>query len=40
MEVLRFNDTLENEGIHADFVNVAAIHPLSDPVVYRTHCAL
>ncbi|MDR1072910.1 MAG: type II toxin-antitoxin system VapC family toxin [Treponema sp.] len=36
MEVLRLNDTPENEGSLADFVNVAAIHPLRDPVVHRT----
>jgi predicted nucleic acid-binding protein len=36
MEVLRFNDTPENEQILADFVKAAVIHPLSDPVVHRT----
>jgi predicted nucleic acid-binding protein len=36
IEVLRFNDTSENEGILADFVNAAIIHPLSDPVVHCT----
>jgi predicted nucleic acid-binding protein len=36
MEVLRFNDTPENEQILVDFVNAAVIHPLSDPVVHRT----
>jgi predicted nucleic acid-binding protein len=36
MEVLRFNDTPENERILADFVNAATIHPLSDPVVHST----
>jgi predicted nucleic acid-binding protein len=33
---LRYNDTPENEQVLADFVNAAAIHPLSDPVVRRT----
>jgi predicted nucleic acid-binding protein len=36
IEVLRFNDTPENEQILADFVNTAVIHPLNDPVVHRT----
>jgi predicted nucleic acid-binding protein len=36
MEVLRFNDTAENEQILADFVNAAVIHSLSELVVHRT----
>ncbi|MDR1307445.1 MAG: type II toxin-antitoxin system VapC family toxin [Treponema sp.] len=36
IEVLRFNDTPENEQVLADFVKAAIIHPLSDPVVHRT----
>jgi predicted nucleic acid-binding protein len=36
MEVLRFNDTPENERILTDFVNAAVVHTLSDPVVHRT----
>jgi predicted nucleic acid-binding protein len=36
IEVLRFNDTPENEQVLADFVKAAIIHPLSDPVVRRT----
>jgi predicted nucleic acid-binding protein len=36
IEILRFNDTPENEQVLADFVRAAAIHPLSDPVVSST----
>jgi predicted nucleic acid-binding protein len=36
IEILRFNDTPENEQVLADFVKAAAIHPLNDPVVRRT----
>jgi predicted nucleic acid-binding protein len=36
IEVLRFNDTPENEYVLTDFVKTAMIHPLNDPVVCRT----
>jgi predicted nucleic acid-binding protein len=36
IEVLRFNDTPENEQILADFVKAAVIHPLNDSVVRLT----
>jgi predicted nucleic acid-binding protein len=36
IEVLRFNDTPENEQVLADFVKAAVIHPLNDPIVRRT----
>jgi predicted nucleic acid-binding protein len=36
IEVLRFNDTPENEQVLADFVKAAVIHPLNDTVVRRT----
>jgi predicted nucleic acid-binding protein len=36
MEVLRFNDTPENEKILTDFINSSAIYPLSETVVQRT----
>jgi predicted nucleic acid-binding protein len=36
IEILRFNDTPENERVLADFVNAAVVHPLNDPVVRRT----
>jgi predicted nucleic acid-binding protein len=36
IEVLRFNDTPENERVLADFVKVAVVHPLNGPVVRRT----
>ena len=36
IEVLRFNDTPENESILANFINMSIIHPLSPAVVRRT----
>jgi predicted nucleic acid-binding protein len=36
IEVLRFNDTPENEMILANFINMSVIHPLSPAVVKRT----
>jgi len=36
IEVLRFNDTPENETILNNFVAVSVIHPLSPNVVQRT----
>jgi predicted nucleic acid-binding protein len=36
IEVLRFNDTPENEKILTDFINASEIHPLSNTVVQRT----
>jgi len=36
IEVLRFNDTPENESILADFINMSIIHPLNRTVVRRT----
>ncbi|MDR1840070.1 MAG: type II toxin-antitoxin system VapC family toxin [Treponema sp.] len=36
IEVLRFNDTPENESILANFINMSIIHPLSPVVVWRT----
>jgi predicted nucleic acid-binding protein len=36
IEVLRFNDTPENERILEDFVRASWVHPLSNSVVRRT----
>ena len=36
IEVLRFNDTPENELVLTDFINLSMIHPLSPNVVQRT----
>jgi predicted nucleic acid-binding protein len=36
IEVLRFNDTPENEKILGDFISAFKIHPLSNTVVRRT----
>ena len=36
IEVLRFNDTPENEAILADFINASIIYPLDHSVVRRT----
>ncbi|MDR1178081.1 MAG: type II toxin-antitoxin system VapC family toxin [Spirochaetaceae bacterium] len=36
IEVLRFNDTPENEQVLADFVKASSVYPLTDPVVRRT----
>jgi predicted nucleic acid-binding protein len=36
IEILRFNDTAENEQVLADFVKAATVHPLNDSVVRRT----
>jgi predicted nucleic acid-binding protein len=36
IEVLRFNDTPENEKVLADFIDTSVIHPLDNTVVQRT----
>jgi predicted nucleic acid-binding protein len=36
IEVLRFNDTPENEAVLEEFVNISKIYPLSNNVVERT----
>jgi len=36
MEILRFNDTPENEKILADFVDSSIIHPLNSGIVRQT----
>jgi len=36
IEILRSNDTPENESILVNFVNISIIHPLSPNVVQRT----
>ena len=36
IEVLRFNDTTDNENVLADFVNASIIHPLSFAIVQLT----
>ena len=36
IEVLRFNDTQENEAILADFINTSIIHLLNPTTVQRT----
>ncbi|MCL2761574.1 MAG: type II toxin-antitoxin system VapC family toxin [Treponema sp.] len=36
IEVLRFNDTPENEAILVNFINLATIHPLTADIVQRT----
>ena len=36
IEILRFNDTPENEAILADFINMSIIYPLSNEVVQGT----
>ena len=36
IEVLRFNDTPENESILEEFINMSKVYPLSNNVVERT----
>ena len=36
IEVLRYNDTPENEKVRKDFINVSAIHPLTPDIVQET----
>jgi len=36
IEVLRFNDTPENEAVLEEFINMSKIYPLSNNVVERT----
>jgi len=36
IEVLRFNDTPENEAVLEEFINMSKIHPLSNNIVERT----
>ena len=36
IEVLRFNDTSENEAILEEFINMSKIYPLSNNIVERT----
>ncbi|MCL2443204.1 MAG: type II toxin-antitoxin system VapC family toxin [Treponema sp.] len=36
IEVLRFNDTSENEAILEEFINLSKIYPLSNIIVERT----
>ena len=36
IEVLRFNDTPENETILKDFINISVIYPLSTEIIQRT----
>jgi predicted nucleic acid-binding protein len=36
IEILRFNDTPENEKVLAGFINISSIHPLDTAVVQRT----
>jgi predicted nucleic acid-binding protein len=36
IEILRFNDTPENEAVLEEFVNMSKIYPLSNNVVERT----
>jgi len=36
IEVLRFNDTPENESVLTDFINMSIIHSLSQSIVQRT----
>ena len=36
IEVLRFNDTPENESVLEEFINISKIYPLSGNVVERT----
>ena len=36
IEVLRFNDTPENEAVLEEFINISKIYPLSNNVVERT----
>jgi predicted nucleic acid-binding protein len=36
IEVLRFNDTPDNEKVLADFINASIIHPLSPDIVRLT----
>jgi predicted nucleic acid-binding protein len=36
IEVLRFNDTPENEAVLEEFINMSKVYPLSNNVVERT----
>ncbi|WP_461257482.1 type II toxin-antitoxin system VapC family toxin, partial [Treponema sp. R80B11-R83G3] len=36
IEVLRFNDTPENEAVLKEFINMSKVYPLSNNVVERT----
>ncbi|MCL2138779.1 MAG: type II toxin-antitoxin system VapC family toxin [Treponema sp.] len=36
IEVLRFNDTPENEAVLEEFINMSKIHPLSNSIVEHT----
>jgi len=36
IEVLRFNDTPENEAVLENFINISKVYPLSNNVVERT----
>jgi predicted nucleic acid-binding protein len=36
IEVLRFNDTPENEAVLEEFINISKVYPLSNNVVERT----
>jgi predicted nucleic acid-binding protein len=36
IEVLRFNDTPENEAVLNNFIELAVIHPLNSEIVQRT----
>ena len=36
IEVLRFNDTPENEAVLNDFINASIIYPLNSSVIQRT----
>jgi predicted nucleic acid-binding protein len=36
IEVLRFNDTPENEAVLGEFINMSKVYPLSNNVVERT----
>ena len=36
IEVLRFNDTPENEAVLKEFINMSKIHPLSNSIVEYT----
>ncbi|GBU28791.1 hypothetical protein R84B8_02353 [Treponema sp. R8-4-B8] len=36
IEVLRFNDTPENEAVLEEFINMSKIYPLSNNVIERT----
>ena len=36
IEILRFNDTPENEAVLEEFINMSKIHPLSNSIVEHT----